>query len=129
MKQYTPAAQRKKSALREAQSANEPDSDTEQARKTGERQLGVMLRDMRQRQQRIDAIEEAAQKLDVVRSLMGTKGAHAVPKMARDLKDAVSTDGAKVTASGLVVDRGTDDDVLAPSAGQKRYKWSNERRK
>ena len=99
--------------------------------KTGERQLGILIRDLATRQRRLDALTEASQKLDTVRSLMTTRGSHAVPKkVARELKEAVSKDGARITPHGLVVEPSRDDDE-DPNATRtkKQYKWSNERKK
>lgn len=99
--------------------------------KTGERQLGILLRELTTRQRRMDALHEASQKLDTVRSLMSTRGSHAVPKkQVRELKEAVSKHGARITAHGLVVDPHRDD-ADEPRAVQtkKQYKWSNERKK
>ena len=55
-----------------------------------QRQLSILLRELHTRQRRLDALEEAARKLEVVRSLMATKGSHAAPKQMRELKDAVA---------------------------------------
>lgn len=95
-----------------------------------QRQLSILLRELHTRQRRLDALEEAAQKLDVVRSLMSTKGSHAAPKQMRVLKDAVAQDGARLTAGGLVVDREDDEEAeTRPTRTKKQYKWSNERKK
>lgn len=83
---------------------------------------------MATRQRRIDALTEASQKLDVVRSLMRTRGSHAVPKkQVQELKDAVGKRGAKVTSRGLVVEEEDDDTRVMKTT--KQYKWSNERKK
>lgn len=77
----------------------------------------------------MDALREASQKLDVVRSLMRTRGSHAAPKKQTTmLKDAVAKDGARLTARGLVVTEQDDDDVRATKT-TKQYKWSNERKR
>ncbi|WFD31314.1 hypothetical protein MSPP1_002348 [Malassezia sp. CBS 17886] len=99
------------------------------AERTGERQLAVKIRELATRQRRMDALDAAADKLDVVRNLMRTRGAHAVPKKhTQKLKSAVARDGARVTAHGLVV-TGSDDEDAAAEQTKKQYKWSNERRK
>ena len=51
----------------------------------------------------MDALGEAAEKLDTVRALMSTRGSHAVPKKkVQELKSAVAKDGARLTSHGLV---------------------------
>lgn len=97
------------------------------AEKTGERQLGLMLNELAQRQHRIDALSEAARKLDTVRSLMSTKGSHASPRHVSKLQDAVSSQSARLTPRGLVAD--DDDDEPRGEQSVKVYKWSNERKK
>ncbi|KOS13533.1 u3 small nucleolar rna-associated protein 11 [Malassezia pachydermatis] len=87
---------KKKETLEEEQ-----DERLVQAEKIGERQLSIKIRELATRQRRIDALTEASQKLDVVRSLMRTRGSHAVPKkQVQELKDAVGKRGAKVTSRG-----------------------------
>lgn len=95
-----------------------------------QRQLSILLCELHARQWRLDALEEAARKLEVVRSLMATKGSHAAPKQMRELKNAVAQDGARLTAGGLVVDRDEEEEAEPrPTRTKKQYKWSNERKK
>lgn len=97
--------------------------------KTGERQLGVLLRELATRQRRLDALTGASNKLATVRALMNTRGGHATPtKQVRTLKDAVAHDSARITRNGLVVDTDKDDERSATQT-KKQYKWSNERKK
>lgn len=96
------------------------------AEKTGERQLGIMLRELATRQRRVDALGEAAHKLDTVRSLMRTRGSTAKPRHVSKLQDAVSSQGARLTSRGLVV---SEEDEPRGERTTKMYKWSNERRK
>lgn len=103
-----------------------------QADKMGETQLGKKIRELSLRQHRMDALGEAAQKLDTVRALMRTRGSHPVSKKKLDeMKDAVSKKGARVTANGLALDENDDDDddEMHERSKVKYYKWSNERKK
>ena len=79
----------------------------------------------------MDALGEAAEKLDTVRALMSTRGSHAVPKKkVQELKSAVAKDGARLTSHGLVLpDTDDDDDMRAATKVKKQYKWANERKK
>ena len=101
----------------------------------GEIQLGIKIRELASRQHRLNALSEAAQKLDTVRALMRTRGSHAVSKKKLDeMKDAVSKKGARVTANGLALDENDDDDDdddddMHERPKLKYYKWSNERKK
>ncbi|WFD28332.1 hypothetical protein MNAN1_003341 [Malassezia nana] len=93
-----------------------------------QRQLGLKIRELAFRQHRLDALTEAANKLDVVRTLMRTRGSHAVPKkVVQQMKDDVAKKGARITSSGLVVTMDTDEEGILSS--KKQYKWSNERKK
>ena len=98
-----------------------------------QRQLRIKIRELDARQRRLDALSEAAQKLDVVRTLMRTRGAHAVPKkqQMQDIKDAIGKRGAQLTAKGLAVedDRDDEDTDMHARSKTKFYKWSNERKK
>ncbi|WFD36003.1 hypothetical protein MCUN1_002874 [Malassezia cuniculi] len=96
--------------------------------KTGERQLGILLRELATRQKRVDALGEAARKLDTVRSLMSTRGSHAAPRHVAKLQDAVVSQGARITSRGLVVAKDDDDDSRGERT-TKMYKWSNVRKK
>ncbi|SHO79408.1 Similar to S.cerevisiae protein UTP11 (Subunit of U3-containing Small Subunit (SSU) processome complex) [Malassezia sympodialis ATCC 42132] len=99
------------------------------ADKVGERQLGVKIRELASRQHRLDALAEAANKLDVVRTLMRTRGSHAVPKrVVQQMKDDVAKKGAQITSKGLVVTTDADEDDVTTRT-KKQYKWSNERKK
>ncbi|PKI84027.1 hypothetical protein MVES_002053 [Malassezia vespertilionis] len=85
----------KKSASSKAREAAVPTTAEE---KTGERQLGLKLRELATRQRRLDALNEASSKLDTVRALMNTRSSHAVrTKQINTLKDAVAKDGTKRT--------------------------------
>ncbi|WFD42563.1 hypothetical protein MPSI1_001209 [Malassezia psittaci] len=114
-----------------AEDAEDTEQSVSSLEKTGERQLGFLIRELITRQHRIDALTEASQKLDTVRSLMSTKGSHAVPKkVVSELKEAVSKKGARITAKGLVIDADRDDEDEANVVQtRKQYKWSNERKK
>ena len=110
-------------------------SSLTQSDKMGEIQLGIKIRELASRQHRLNALSEAAQKLDTVRALMRTRGSHAVSKKKLDeMKDAVSKKGARVTANGLALDENDDDDDdddddMHERPKLKYYKWSNERKK
>jgi len=94
-----------------------------------QRQLGVKIRELASRQHRLDALAEAANKLDVVRTLMRTRGSHAVPKrVVQQMKDDVAKKGAQITSKGLVVTTDADEDDVTTRT-KKQYKWSNERKK
>lgn len=89
----------------------------------------MKIRELASRQHRLDALTEAANKLDVVRTLMRTRGSHAVPKkVVRQMKDDVAKKGVQITPKGLVVPMDADDDDV-PTQTKKQYKWSNERKK
>ncbi|WFD20682.1 hypothetical protein MCAP1_002933 [Malassezia caprae] len=116
------------STSKKSKKASAP-SELTPAEKVGERQLGVKIRELASRQHRLDALTEAANKLDVVRTLMRTRGSHAVPKkVVRQMKDDVAKKGAQITPKGLVVPTEADDDDGAVRT-KKQYKWSNERKK
>lgn len=84
---------------------------------------------MATRQHRLDALTEASNKLDVVRTLMRTRGSHAVPKkVVQQMKEDVAKKGAQITSKGLVVSMDADDDDVTTRT-KKQYKWSNERKK
>ncbi|WFC98477.1 hypothetical protein MYAM1_001205 [Malassezia yamatoensis] len=117
--------------IAKASKVRAPEQPVSSLEKTGERQLGFLIRELITRQHRIDALKEASQKLDTVRSLMSTKGSHAVPKkVVSELKEAVSKKAARITSKGLVIDADRDDEDEANVVQtKKQYKWSNERKK
>lgn len=93
--------------------------------------MSIKIRELASRQRRLDALNEAAQKLDVVRTLMRTRGSHAVPKkQVADIKNAVGQTSARITSHGLAVSNADDDEDDETNRSKiKYYKWSNERKK
>lgn len=113
-------------------------SSSSDAAAAGKR-LGKLVSELNSRQARADALHEARQKLETVRSLMTTRGQTMTKKQggkADALKDAVAR--GKVTANGLALPGNDDDDddddesdegVNSKKKGKVVWKWGRERKR
>ncbi|EPQ29071.1 uncharacterized protein PFL1_03360 [Pseudozyma flocculosa PF-1] len=106
------------------------------ARRKGEKHLGYLVSELRSRQERLDSLREAAEKLGLVKALMTTKGqaARRQSSQKQSLTDAVAA--GKMTANGLALpgNESDDDDDEKDGRGRKKpvkkmFKWSKERKR
>lgn len=111
-------------------------TDAQKAKK----QMSGLVKELGSRQQRLDALNEARSKLEVVRNLMTTKGTSArkIQSKEQALRDVVSR-GARVTSNGLALpgpdeEESEDEGPLGSTGGGVKakktiWKWGRERKK
>lgn len=101
-----------------------------------EKVLNKLVTELMSRQERLDTLKEAQQKLETVRHLMTTKGTSVRKLKSKEdsLRDAVAK-GARVTANGLALpgpdeEDDSDEEEEVPTQKQKSlWKWGRERKK
>ncbi|KAN0060272.1 hypothetical protein ACQY0O_007601 [Thecaphora frezii] len=109
-------------------------SNSLMGRVKGEKHVGYLVSELKSRQERLDSLREAAEKLGLVKALMTTKGQAARRQSAQkqSLLDAVAA--GKVTANGLALPGNESDDDDLDEDGRKKlpkkmFKWSKERKR
>lgn len=100
-----------------------------------EKALSKLMTELMSRQERLDSLKEAQQKLETVRHLMTTKGTSVRKLKSKEdsLREAVAK-GARVTANGLALPGPDEEDESeeeeVPIQKQKSlWKWGRERKK
>lgn len=113
---------------------NDNDEEAEASNKSAEKRLGFLISQLDARQNRLDTLNEARSKLEVVRALMTTKGTNVRKSQAKSdaIKSAIVN--GKVTANGLTAQAEDDEDDEEDSLGKKKakkttWKWGRERKK
>jgi U3 small nucleolar RNA-associated protein 11 len=139
MKSYKADNSTKKKKSQYSLDKNNEDVEQEQgtSKSSAEKRLGYLISQLDARQQRLDTLNEARSKLEVVRALMTTKGTNARKVQAKSdaIKSAVVN--GKVTKDGLTAaaDEDDDDDDEEDSLGEKKnkkkvtWKWGRERKR
>jgi U3 small nucleolar RNA-associated protein 11 len=115
--------------------SNEDEPFKQNSSKSAEKRIGFLISQLSARQTRLETLNDARSKLEVVRSLMTTKGTNVRKVQARsDAIKAAVVDG-KVTAKGLIAQADDDgDEDEEESFGKKKtkkttWKWGNERKR
>ncbi|UZJ51193.1 hypothetical protein CBS101457_000513 [Exobasidium rhododendri] len=108
--------------------------------KAAEKRIGFLISQLSARQSRLDTLNEARSKLEVVRALMTTKGTNARKVQAKSDAIKAAVVNGKVTAKGLTAQTDDDDDEDEDEEGatfgeknkkkkQTTWKWGRERKR
>ncbi|MCO5596162.1 hypothetical protein L7F22_050222 [Adiantum nelumboides] len=114
---------------------DEDEDDSENNLRPVEKTLSKLVNELMSRQERLDSLKEAQQKLETVRHLMTTKGTSVRKLKSKEdsLRDAVAK-GARVTANGLALpgpdeDDDSDEEEIPKQKQKSLWKWGRERKK
>ncbi len=111
-----------------------PSSTPSSALKKGNKHLGYLTTELASRYQRLDQLQLAAEKLNLVRALMTHKGGRSQVVQAKAKKDSLAEAvmKGKMTSNGLALpgNESEDDEEEATGGAKKRlYKFSKERKR